>query len=169
MLQNLRTSTWFLSGILLGLSLAVRHSVYALKDDDKQIPFEDLCGCLDKTALCKALPEQYRRTIAEAMDEAHLNAGDTVFSEGDASDAVYIVHEGTVSIRKGDQELTKVGAGGEFGEMAAISQEPRAATVVAETDVVCGTLSSAEFQELVRAEPDIALHLARVFASRLQG
>jgi carboxyl-terminal processing protease len=42
MLQNLRTSTWFLSGILFGLSLAVGHSVYALKDDDKQIPFEDI-------------------------------------------------------------------------------------------------------------------------------
>ncbi|MDH3386295.1 MAG: S41 family peptidase [Gammaproteobacteria bacterium] len=42
MLKNLRTSTWFLSGILLGLSLAVGHGVYALKDDDKKIPFEDL-------------------------------------------------------------------------------------------------------------------------------
>ncbi|MDH3220066.1 MAG: S41 family peptidase [Gammaproteobacteria bacterium] len=42
MLQNLRTSTWFLSGILLGLSLAVGHGVYALKDDDRNIPFEDL-------------------------------------------------------------------------------------------------------------------------------
>jgi len=41
MLQNLRTSTWFLSGTLLGLSLAIGHSVYALKDND-QIPFEDL-------------------------------------------------------------------------------------------------------------------------------
>ena len=41
MLQNLRISTWFLSGTLLGLSLAVGHSVYALKDND-QIPFEDL-------------------------------------------------------------------------------------------------------------------------------
>ncbi len=42
MLQNLRTSTWFLSGALLGLSLAVGHSVYALKDENQQIPFEDL-------------------------------------------------------------------------------------------------------------------------------
>ena len=41
MLQKLRTSTWFLSGILLGLSLAVGHSVYALKDGE-EIPFEDL-------------------------------------------------------------------------------------------------------------------------------
>jgi carboxyl-terminal processing protease len=42
MLHNLRTSTWFLSGTILGLSLAVGHSVYALKDDERQIPFEEL-------------------------------------------------------------------------------------------------------------------------------
>ncbi|MCP4979697.1 MAG: S41 family peptidase [Gammaproteobacteria bacterium] len=46
MLQNLRTSTWFLSGTLLGLSLAIGHSVYALKDD-QQIPFEDLQAFTD--------------------------------------------------------------------------------------------------------------------------
>ena len=41
MLHKLRTSTLFLSGILLGLTLALGHSVYALKDS-KEIPFEDL-------------------------------------------------------------------------------------------------------------------------------
>ena len=41
MLRNLRKSTLFLSGILLGLSLAVGHGVYALKDNN-DIPFEDL-------------------------------------------------------------------------------------------------------------------------------
>ena len=41
MLQKLRISTWFLSGTLLGLSLAIGHSVYALKDSE-EIPFEDL-------------------------------------------------------------------------------------------------------------------------------
>ena len=41
MLQKLRISTWFLSGTLLGLSLAIGHSVYALKDGE-EIPFKDL-------------------------------------------------------------------------------------------------------------------------------
>jgi len=41
MLKNLRISTWFLSGTLLGLSLAVGISSYALQDNE-QIPFEDL-------------------------------------------------------------------------------------------------------------------------------
>ena len=41
MLNKLRKSTYFIVGILLGLSLAIGHSVYALKDN-QDIPFEDL-------------------------------------------------------------------------------------------------------------------------------
>ncbi len=41
MLNNLRKSTYFVVGIVLGLSLAIGHSVYALKDN-QDIPFEEL-------------------------------------------------------------------------------------------------------------------------------
>ena len=41
MLNKLRKSTYFLVGIVLGLTLAIGHSVYALKDE-QDIPFEDL-------------------------------------------------------------------------------------------------------------------------------
>ncbi len=41
MLNKLRKSTGFFSGVVLGLSLAIGGSVYALKED-QQIPFEDL-------------------------------------------------------------------------------------------------------------------------------
>ena len=41
MLNNLRKSTYFVVGIVLGLSLAIGHSVYALKED-QDIPFEEL-------------------------------------------------------------------------------------------------------------------------------
>ncbi len=41
MLNQLRKSTGFVTGIVLGVSLAIGHSVYALKED-QQIPFEDL-------------------------------------------------------------------------------------------------------------------------------
>jgi len=41
MLNKLRQSTYFVVGIVLGLTLAIGHSVYALKDD-QDIPFEDL-------------------------------------------------------------------------------------------------------------------------------
>ena len=50
MLNKLRQSTLFLVGILLGLSLAIGHSVYALKDNNPgnlDIPFESLQAFTD--------------------------------------------------------------------------------------------------------------------------
>jgi len=41
MLNQLRKSTGFVTGIVLGVSIAIGHSVYALKED-QPIPFEDL-------------------------------------------------------------------------------------------------------------------------------
>ncbi len=47
MLQKLRTSTFFVAGLLIGLSIAIGHSVYALKEDQQAIPFEDLQAFTD--------------------------------------------------------------------------------------------------------------------------
>ncbi len=47
MLQKLRTSTFFIAGLLIGLSLAIGHSVYALKDSQQVIPFDDLQAFTD--------------------------------------------------------------------------------------------------------------------------
>ncbi|MFT5504601.1 MAG: carboxyl-terminal processing protease [Gammaproteobacteria bacterium] len=54
MLKSLRKSTGFLAGILLGLSLAIGHSVYALKSDQEEIPFEDLQAFTDVFSRIKA-------------------------------------------------------------------------------------------------------------------
>ncbi len=54
MLQKLRTSTLFIAGILLGLSLAIGHSVYALKDNKPTIPFEELQAFTDVYSRIKA-------------------------------------------------------------------------------------------------------------------
>ncbi|MCZ6787416.1 MAG: cyclic nucleotide-binding domain-containing protein [Planctomycetota bacterium] len=101
------------------------------------------------------------------MEEARFEKNATVFAEGDPGDSVYVVYSGRASIRKDGKEIGEVGPGGEFGEMAALSTEPRAATVVATENLVCGVLDGDEFRELLRAEPDIALHLAQLFARRL--
>ncbi len=47
MLQKLRTSTLFISGILIGLSLAIGHSVYAKKEGTPSIPLEDIQAFTD--------------------------------------------------------------------------------------------------------------------------
>ncbi len=65
MLQKLRTSTFFIAGILLGLSMAIGHSVYALKDENQSIPFEDLQAFTDVFSRIKS-------DYVEAVDDKKL-------------------------------------------------------------------------------------------------
>ena len=65
MLQKLRTSTFFIAGILLGLSMAIGHSVYALKEEAQSIPFEDLQAFTDVFSRIKS-------DYVEAVDDKKL-------------------------------------------------------------------------------------------------
>ena len=130
----------------------------------KEIPFAHLCGCLEDVELFKGLPERYRRAIAERMGEQRFAKGETVFAEGDEGDTVYVVHEGKATVRRQGKDVATLGHGEAFGEMAALDPGKRNATVVAATDLVCGTLSGAEFREMLRADPDLTLHLAKTYA-----
>lgn len=47
MLNKLRTSTFFVAGLILGLSLAIGHSVFAVKETRKAIPFDELQAFTD--------------------------------------------------------------------------------------------------------------------------
>jgi carboxyl-terminal processing protease len=64
MLKNLRKSTWFLCGTLLGLSIAIGNSVFALKESE-QIPFEDLQAFTEVFSKVKS-------DYVESVDEKQL-------------------------------------------------------------------------------------------------
>ncbi len=55
MIKHLRSSTLFISGMLIGLSLAIGHSVFALKDEQQAhgIPYEELQTFTDVMARIK--------------------------------------------------------------------------------------------------------------------
>lgn len=60
-----------------------------------------------------------------------LKKGDALFSEGDASDAMYVVKSGAIAITKrkgeGEIELARIMPGQLFGEMAFFDSKPRSA------------------------------------------
>ena len=70
--------------------------------------------------------------LASLSKEKKLQAGETIFREGDAGDAMYVVLEGRVMISKhipgaGEEALAFLERGDYFGEMALIDNEPRSA------------------------------------------
>ncbi len=112
--------------------------------------------------------------IADALSFETYPAGSRIITEGDAGDAFYIIHDGSVMvsafIENEDDEivLTHLKAGDHFGEMALISGEPRSASVTAISDVQVWKLSRETFDELILHNPSITLTLTHLLTQRLK-
>jgi CRP/FNR family cyclic AMP-dependent transcriptional regulator len=101
-------------------------------------------------------------------DVTSFAVGSLIFQAGDPGDFVYVVKSGEVDIQAGDRLIETVRAGGIFGEMALISDEPRSATAVARTPCELVPLSQKRFLFLVQETPFFALEVMRILARRLR-
>ncbi len=102
--------------------------------------------------------------------ESHAD-GSVLVKEGARDDSMFILVEGRVEIRKGQEVVAKLTKGTHFGEMALLSRQPRTATVSAVSKVRVLRLERKAFMNLVRTEPDIAVKclwkIAQSLATRL--
>jgi CRP-like cAMP-binding protein len=94
--------------------------------------------------------------------------GELVFEEGASGREMYIVREGSVTLRKGGAALETLKPGAFFGEMALIDAAPRSASAVAGAGLKVAIVDQQLFKQLVQKVPGFALELMRVMASRLR-
>lgn len=98
-----------------------------------------------------------------------FKAGDTIFSEGDPGDTMFVIVSGKVDIFLAGRHMIKLDEGDIFGEMALIEQDHRrSATVVAETDVTLANIDRERFTFLVHESPFFALDVMRTLSERLR-
>lgn len=72
--------------------------------------------------------------VAAIAQEVRFAPGTVIFREGEPSDALYVVLEGTVSLRKAELEKTAVREKETFGMWALLDESPRLVTAVAVTE-----------------------------------
>jgi CRP/FNR family cyclic AMP-dependent transcriptional regulator len=94
--------------------------------------------------------------------------GTVIFVEGQDAREMYVVRDGTVSLRKGGDVIKTLDPGEVFGEMALIDHAPRTATAVAGPGCRVTVIDEASFQQLVKAVPGFALELLRLVVKRLR-
>jgi CRP-like cAMP-binding protein/di/tricarboxylate transporter len=130
---------------------------------------------LQRVELFSGLSRMALAQVAAHVDVLRLEAGETVFAQGDPPDALYIVGEGHVGVfaRSGEGRteirLNTLHAGEVFGEMALLTDEPRSAEVRADpggAEVL--RLERERFLDLVRREPTVAHVIAATLTRRLQ-
>lgn len=103
-----------------------------------------------------------------AKNTLPFGPGQTVFKEGDHADCMYVVQSGEVEVRHNGHRIETLGEGNIFGEMSLVSEEPRAATVVALTDVLLVPVDLKHFMYLVEETPYFAVQVMRIMSSRLR-
>ena len=100
-----------------------------------------------------------------------FQAGDLIFSEFEPGDNFYLIQSGRVQISKvmGDIEKTIdiLYPGEVFGEMAILEEAPRSANAVALDQVKALEFNRANFEILMRGNPQIALKLLKLFTKRI--
>jgi CRP/FNR family transcriptional regulator, cyclic AMP receptor protein len=93
------------------------------------------------------------------------------FNAGDAADACYIVIDGTAEISiptpKGPLVVNTSGRNELIGEIAIFGDVPRTATVAARTRLETLKISKNLFLSVIRENPDAAIELIRILATRL--
>jgi small-conductance mechanosensitive channel len=117
------------------------------------------------------LPEDAKADIAERLQYAPFARGDVITKQGNKAHWLYILAFGEAEVLYeppggAPQVIGSVHAGQFFGEMALLTGDTRAATVVAKTDVECYRLDRASFQELLLARPEIENEIRRVIGGR---
>jgi len=93
---------------------------------------------------------------------------ESLFIEGQASDRMYLLVEGEVSLVRSKKMLDIVKPGEIFGEMAVITQQPRAASASARKFCQALVLDARQFQQAIQATPEFALMLMNIMNNRLR-
>jgi CRP/FNR family transcriptional regulator, cyclic AMP receptor protein len=118
------------------------------------------------------LPDEALTKLAEKAKLAKFPRQATIIAEGDESSSLYIIVSGKVRVYSSDEKSKEVTlmlmeAGGYFGELALLSNEPRSASVVTLEKTTCAVISKNDFRIWLRNYPDVAFSLLSVLAEKI--
>jgi len=121
----------------------------------------DLTSGLDRVALAR---------LAAYMDPVSVPAGEAIITEGETGDALYIIVRGTFAVLSGPDahRLNTIGPGHYVGELALLVDEPRSATIRADTDGEVLRLERQQFMDLLGRDAPAARAVATTLAHRLR-
>lgn len=106
---------------------------------------------LEDVPLLSTLTPYERSKIADALETQKFTQGQEIIKEGDPGHSFYLLESGEADAYKGDSsnKVFHYKKGDFFGELALLNDAPRAASVIAASDVKVATLGKSAFQRLL--------------------
>jgi len=134
----------------------------------------DRISSLKNTELFKALENEDLEKLSDKLKERVYPPNTAIVREGASGDAMFIIKNGKVEIRKKEQTLgvdltiATLGIGACFGEMALLTGNPRSATVMAVQATEVFVLEKKDFDALLIEHPLMSMALNKIVAERIE-
>lgn len=111
---------------------------------------------LSKVPLLSSMDAYERSQLADALVCENCNDGQTVMSQGEVGNKFYILEEGSAEASKNGSKVMDFNPGDYFGELALITNQPRAATVVTKKACKLLSIDSRTFKRLLNVDDLLA-------------
>lgn len=105
--------------------------------------------------------------VVRAGRHLHLPADWSLISEKTPADKAYLLVDGTVSVRRGGEEIATLGPGDLIGEMAIVGHKLRNASVVSTAPLEVIHYTREDLEELIEEVPAFADAIRATTADRL--
>jgi len=135
-----------------------------------RLAYESLAG-----ALPQLRREQYgfRRSVMRNEELGKFfRKGETIFTEGDSGNNMYVVQSGKVAVTKksatGEILLAELGPGEIFGEMVMFGSNIRSASVTAVEEVKVLTIDRKIFMQKIHEDPSLAIRIMEKMSQRIR-
>lgn len=107
------------------------------------------------------------RLMAPKFESYSVLRDAVIVRENDPGSDLFLIHEGLVRVSKGPAELSQLGPGNFFGEMALlVNQDRRFATVTAVGRCRFFLLRGGDFTQILQSNPVLKSFLEKVAAAR---
>uniref|UniRef100_A0A3Q0SPZ2 cAMP-dependent protein kinase type II-alpha regulatory subunit n=1 Tax=Amphilophus citrinellus TaxID=61819 RepID=A0A3Q0SPZ2_AMPCI len=144
-------------GALWGLDRATFRRLIVKNNAKKRRMYESF---IESVPLLKSLEPTERMKIVDVLGAKQFTDGERIITQGDKADCFYVVESGEVKIMmksktKADHadnaevEITRCTRGHYFGELALVTNKPRAASAYAVGDVKCLVIDVQAFERLL--------------------
>ena len=123
---------------------------------------------LKSLGIFKDTPENILAELAPLMHEIEYEKDVLVFSEGQIGDCMYIIHQGSVKIHKGNTTLAVLKEKEVFGELSLLDAETRSASATTIENAILFRIDQEPFYELIESRPEVARGFIKMLCKRLR-
>lgn len=120
---------------------------------------DDVPETLLEVPFLEAFSKEHLDQVLHASAFIECDPGDVIIAEGDEASRIFILLAGEVAVVKGgDQLVTMDQTGDIFGELAALDDEKRSASVVAVKDTFCLAVDQKFLQHMLPKKDNAAFY-----------